>query len=203
MPGPILSIPLGTAQHAIELSLTAYPRKAYVTFGTQWDSDLETLTALQAAIGVLWNTHIVPRVDSNVTTSKITSHGTSLTGTAFLSDTPLAYVGGTVGETTPPNVALLVKKGTGLAGRANRGRMYVPWVGIEGSVDEAGNILAAAVTNFQTSFTAFLNGLAARANDSDMVLLHTYEIPAPAPTETVVTSLTVDPRIATQRRRLR
>jgi len=110
----------------------------------------------------------------------------------------------------PQNSALLVSKGTALGGRRNRGRFYVPGLLNEGVVDNVGNVSA---STYQPLFTAFLEDLLVEANTNvlEMVLFHSYEWtgdvdPGPPPgfpAPTVVTALTVNGRIATQRRRLR
>lgn len=98
----------------------------------------------------------------------------------------------------PPNVAVLVKKSTGVAGRQGRGRLFWPVVG-ESFSNNVGIVDSAVLADLQDGFTTFMDTLI--LNDADMVILHGSGQPITIPS--VVTALTVDPKVATQRRRLR
>lgn len=112
--------------------------------------------------------------------------------------------GGTDQAMLPQNCAALVDKFTGLGGRQFRGRMFVPNVLVEGQVDSVGTILGTLRASLQGGMTGFLGDLTDGPPSTPMVVLHN-EAPGlgvtPAPT--LVTSLVVQPTIATQRRRLR
>jgi hypothetical protein len=95
-----------------------------------------------------------------------------------------------------PNVALLVRKSTDQGGRAGRGRMYIPGMD-ELDVGVDGIITPAMVTLSGTVFGDMINDFS--TNDVPLRLLHSSGGPAPA----VVTGLSVDTTVATQRRRLR
>lgn len=104
----------------------------------------------------------------------------------------------------PQNCALLVKKQTGLGGRQHRGRMFMPGVLSEGEVDAVGQISSASMTSLTGDVVNFLSALESGVGEGPMpmVVLHNQtgtDTPLPTP----VTSLVVDPRISTQRRRLR
>jgi hypothetical protein len=103
--------------------------------------------------------------------------------------------GGQVGDGVPAQVAVLCKKNTNLGGRQGRGRMYIPGLD-ETTVGENGSIAPGTVVLWQTEVDAFEAALGP-ATDG-MVLLHGNSL---SPTE--VTSLVIDGRVATQRRRLR
>lgn len=99
----------------------------------------------------------------------------------------------------PPNVTYLARKRTAEAGRANRGRWYLPGVN-EDVVDSGGFLTSAKVTQLNTALEAF------RADMFQLVILHRdplvpndYDFAPP----TDITSLTAEPKVATQRRRLR
>jgi hypothetical protein len=98
-----------------------------------------------------------------------------------------------------PNCAVLVRKTSGLTGRANRGRMYLPGMLSEADVSEDGTIGAGVTSAIQTAMTAFYNALLGGAAAIQMVIFHTL----PGPSPTLVTGLIVENMIATQRRRLR
>jgi hypothetical protein len=100
-----------------------------------------------------------------------------------------------------PNTAVLVKKVTGLGGRHQRGRMYVPGYRAE-SVFSYGVIDSTNLLGLQGAADDFLAGIdGATGPWIEMVLLHTDTAPSTAPT--TVTQLSVSPRLASQRRRLR
>jgi len=94
-----------------------------------------------------------------------------------------------------PSVAVLVEKVTNFGGRANRGRFFVPGISY-GDVAVGGGLASEPQTFFQTQANAFLARL--DTEGLDMVLLH-----GASSDPTTVTSLNVDGRAATQRRRLR
>lgn len=100
------------------------------------------------------------------------------------------------GTLLTPQVALLIQKITGLAGRQNRGRMYMPTLA-EDNVDDGGFLIAGALSAFQAAADQFDSDLDLSA--VPMTILHT----SPAVTPSQVSSLQVSPKVATQRRRLR
>lgn len=105
--------------------------------------------------------------------------------------------GGSVAGIPPPNVSVLVQKRTGLSGRKHRGRIYFPAITFaETEVDNAGEISSGTLSDLQDAFDLTLDSLATA--DLPIYLLH-HEVLAPDR----VTSLPVQPLIATQRRRLR
>lgn len=102
----------------------------------------------------------------------------------------------------PQNCALLVHKRTNFAGRTGRGRNYFPGLA-DTEVNEIGQITAGVVTAWQTAMTAWLAGVNAVVDVGSFVLLHNTPGAGAALAPREVTALTVDPLIATQRRRLR
>jgi hypothetical protein len=102
----------------------------------------------------------------------------------------------------PQNCAYLVHKLSGLTGRRNRGRLYLPG-GIEGEVDGNGRLSVAHRNGVQTGMNTFKTSIDACAAFDGMYVLHNLPIASPSIPPTKVTSLLVDPVIATQRRRLR
>lgn len=96
----------------------------------------------------------------------------------------------------PTNNALLVRKVSSAGGRRGTGRMYVPGLN-ETAVDAQGIVESSYLIVLQAAFTGMLGDLS--TNDVPMHILH--DIAGPAPT--LVQSLAVQARVATQRRRLR
>ena len=110
-------------------------------------------------------------------------HVSSTAGTA--SGAPLAV-----------NGSLLVKKGTALLGRHNRGRMYIPGILDESGVDARGFINSSDVPSFQTKVDNFRTAY----EDGSLV---SVIIHANGSTPTTITRLVVESQIGTQRRRMR
>lgn len=103
---------------------------------------------------------------------------------------------GTAGGAAPPQVAALIQKQSGLAGRANRGRMYVPGP-VATQIGADGDFEAPALTSWQAAANVWFDE-AVQAS-LQPVILHTN--PAIAPT--TITALSVQVLSATQRRRVR
>lgn len=112
-------------------------------------------------------------------------------------------IGADADEVPPPNVACLIRKGTGFGGRRNRGRMYLPCYVDESTVDDRGLILTAAITALNTVLfdwnVAITTIVTTNVTDTKMVILHSTGAGTPTPQ---VFSLTAQPIVATQRRRL-
>jgi hypothetical protein len=104
---------------------------------------------------------------------------------------------GTVGM-APPNCAKLVQKRTGLGGRANRGRLFLPFV-VEVNVNDQGDMTSAYANAEQNRVTNWVVATNSLGDIASAVVLHNN--PAIAPTDVISHVLQV--RVATQRRRLR
>lgn len=187
-------IPAGFAQVTMPFDHQASARDALVVFGVENAGAFANPSDLAAAVWSAVAADLIPVIDANVTVGplevRMNVGGTELVGTGTDSD-----LGDAVNETVPSNVALLVKKVSGLSGRANRGRMYFPWTVAENDVTEVGQIAPSTLSDFQTAFSAFLSDLGSA--DVPMVILHNA-----AGTPANVAELVVDGLVATQRRRL-
>lgn len=103
-------------------------------------------------------------------------------------------------DRTPPAVAAVMRKGTARAGRAGRGRMFLPWILDEDNVGEDGSITSGQQTTLNDAADEFRGNLAAAG--LALVLLHNEG--ASGGTEpTLVTSLICETQVGTQRRRQR
>jgi hypothetical protein len=200
-----MTTPSGYGQVSMQLTLTGFQRSAYVTFGID-PADTDPL-AIAGAINTAASAanSFTSQMDGSVTLTKIrVSLGTD-GGEDLVGELAGTTVGGRIRTSLPPNCALLVHKTSARGGRRGRGRMYLPWFVDETECDEAGVILPASVTQYQTSMNTFRGALSTGGNP--MVLLHQPSEPGtvhpttPGPPN-VVTGLVVDRIIATQRRRL-
>lgn len=98
----------------------------------------------------------------------------------------------------PVNCAVLVSKNTAEGGRRNRGRFFAPpCFPAESVIDAAGNIPTANVAALQTAYSNLYGDWDALIDDLEL-----FHQTAPF-TPTTVTSWTVQPLLATQRRRMR
>lgn len=191
--------PSGYAEISCELKHSLLTRSAYVVFGVDPTATdpiavctavINSFTSSSSAQGMLDNNVTL----ANVRASLGTDGGEDVVGVVY------GGVVGSIAQTSaPPNTSLLVRKITARGGRRGRGRMYWPWACATSEVDEAGTVLAAKVTSAQTRMTTFLSNL--NANQVPMVILHSPGLSVPG-APNVVTNLVVDPRIATQRRRV-
>lgn len=171
-----------------------------------------------STIGVI----TTPEVSAETTAHQVydaATDSTSITGLAAM-NAPWTFVGVTVykrltgdpvvgewvqpitqtaGSSTslPSNCALLLKKNTDRPGRMGRGRMFLPSGLIdESNVDTNGTIESSVYTTTAARVTAFYNELV--ANECAPALFH-----ADGSAADLITSFSLDTRIATQRQRMR
>lgn len=185
-------IPVGFCQVNLIYAGTAAPQGAQVTFGLENGAGGPEETAI--LVKDEWVTNLKGNVSGNLTLiGVLVKEGPNESGNFHL--LPTNEAGAIGGDCDPPNTAILVTKNTALGGRKGRGRMYLPGV-FSANTSNSGIVDAALVTNIQNDWNDFRNAL--EAAGQDMVLLH-GDTTAP----TIITSLSVQARLATQRRRLR
>jgi hypothetical protein len=108
------------------------------------------------------------------------------------------YSDGTTSNVAPSNCAVLFQKRTARGGRKGRGRMYLPWAVGEGQVTDTGILDPALVSSYNTRASDWLD-TGVFTSDDHLRLLHTDLADG---VSNVITSITCDSRLATQRRRL-
>jgi hypothetical protein len=188
------TVPVGFAAIVIPFKHPDSPREAVITFGVDADPSLTTGPEVAAAVWLAFHTSIRGVVDSAVALGPVR-------GSYNVGGGPIPFEGddednGAVAMAALPcNSALLVKKRSLLSGRANRGRYYIPWCLEESVVGEFGQIGPTTITDHQAIQDEFLTALTTEG--VPMVILHN----GPG-TPAGVSSLTVDPVIGTQRRRI-
>lgn len=190
-----MHIPDGFAQANIIFGGADFPTGAQVTFGIGVGDFSGTVQDAADAVRDLVNSDL-----SNLWGGD-TSHVETMVKFGPVESGPFASApggggGGASGTNVPANTAVLVRKQTALGGRKHNGRLFWPWVS-EGNLDGAGVIGPTVVSSYQSAFDDFLSDLATA--DLPMWLLHTDSITVP----NLVTSLAVQSKVATQRRRLR
>ncbi len=192
-----MNIPPGFAQCNIFWGGLAMPRGAQTVIGVNPSALAAGFTPVTIALAVYNSTalKILPETHSTLrllrVVAKMGPNDTEPSGEAGTGQDGASTV-----APDSPQVAALVKKVTAGGGRQQRGRMFLPIVG-EANTDSGGMLSTASRNAWQTAVTGWLNDLALR--NVPMVLLHNQVEIVPTP----VTALVVDPRVATQRRRLR
>lgn len=155
-----------------------------------------------------WQDHIVPALPNNYTFDGIRYRDRDELddSTGFVIPDPAkALVGAGTSESAPPNCSVLVKKRITTTAQKRSGRMYLPPCQ-ENEINEDGTIVASKVTQLNDLLSDFHSGLedagGLGALDQYICVVHKVESPAESPISRV-TAFTVDPLLATQRRRLR
>lgn len=113
-----------------------------------------------------------------------------------------AVAGGQASATLPQNSAMLVHKNTGFGGRFNKGRLYLPGA-FESQVNAVGLIDAVSQGTWNSALATLFAAYNAVAGLAEIYLLHNPRPDDLLPDPTPISSLVIDPIIATQRRRLR
>lgn len=111
------------------------------------------------------------------------------------------FPGGTAHTPTTPNTTFLIRKITGLPGRRERGRMYLPGCS-EQDLDGTGVVAPSKATEIAGHLTELIE--AATDLHFAFVLFHNVEdLETESEAPTTIQELVVDGRAATQRRRMR
>jgi hypothetical protein len=118
---------------------------------------------------------------------------------ATTNDTQVAGTGSS--NPVSPAVALLIKKNTGVIGRSNRGRFYMPYMGTT-LLYQPDQISTSTKTALDLALLTFLTALTTGGNQLAPWLIKKTENPA-LNHNVAVTSFTSETMLATQRRRQR
>jgi hypothetical protein len=207
----VVNLPTGYYQATFRFSGAAVPNGAAIVFGGAIPpTGTPTPTSVGALLKTAW-----------FTSGSIYGTGSSFVNSVQCSDilvkfgplvdgaSGLTTVAQTLGSGTPPganpNSAMLVSKITALGGHVGRGRIYLPGL-VATTIGQDGNLTTAIVNAVQAAANTTLTAMSTA--QIPMYLLHVYSTgPVPAATTprapTLVTSLVVSPKAATQRDRLR
>lgn len=190
-------IPVDYSQVNLKWTGNGLPLGAQTTWGIANDDDLPPSDIAQKALTAWDDCGVMDNMSVQVSvTSCLVKNGPNQIGPAA---EVAATVAGTSGsEPLPPNVSLLVSKNTAAGGRMGKGRLFLPGLP-EGSTPGGGVVAPTPLAEVQGKMNALLGHL--RDSNIPMVLLHSKVGIIELPLE--VTSLTVQSRMATQRRRLR
>lgn len=187
-----LNIPADGFEIGMIMTRVGDAEKMEWTFGIGTDGD-EDLGDVGDGIAEAWNDDL-----SSITSSVMTLVKVAFTaGAGLVHEQPANFGGAATADVLPSNCAVLVKKLTGLPGRAHRGRFYYPSVGIA-VTDSNGMINPTSVSALQGAFNSFFDDVTSLDHVQTISLFHTGTGEPDA-----VTSLVVENQIATQRRRMR
>ena len=192
-----MTLAVGEAQISLRYSTPGSGGPAYNIFAVDPTVAGSSPTAILAGMNTVLGTDdfLMQQVADDYVMDRIRIVVKSDGGPDAVAEQALNLPGGGAGTPITSQVAILVKKVTGFAGRAFAGRFYVPGLE-EGNVDADNLIAGAVLTNMQTSADDFLSAI--EGNVGTMVIDHAAAIDS-----TPVVSLLVDQLVATQRRRLR
>lgn len=155
-----------------------------------------------------WATNIVIPIMSNATTF---TRMLVRDSTGVVLDIDRADVGTSGTSIVPVNCAAVVEKRTGIGGRRNRGRVFIPGIP-ESQVNEAGLLETTYRDGIDADFVAFQSDVEAiDPGEWFTFILHSKgwdgavepADPGNAPAPSLITSWVTKPGIGTQRRRLR
>lgn len=176
---------------------------ALVTGGVDIQSGTPDFIAerIHDAYATIW----MPFTSNQVTLTTVEVLGENLAG----SYTEQVAGTGTTGNTAAPNVAVLLNKNTSLRGRRAQGRNFLPGIANDALIDEAGNLDPQYLGDLQNAADAWLQLGQAGSRDHRIPQSETRPrkdgtpgtppiLPWPS-----VNSFGVDPKVSTQRRRLR
>lgn len=200
-----MATPAGFADCSYEIKHSLVSRSAFLTFGCDPTATDPTSVATGLAAAFASPGSLFSIIDLNVTLVRTrvslgTDGGEDLVGVASNQVACTKSI-----ASTPPNVAALVHKTTARGGRRGRGRMYIPWSLAGGTLAESGALAAGDVTAINAGVTAWLTAVSSTVGP--VVLLHRPSGPEVSPPTTpgppnVVTNMSVDPLVGTQRRRI-
>jgi hypothetical protein len=191
------NVPAGYGLIRIRLLCPVGVGRAAALFGVKL-TGTPTAAAVANEVGNIYSGNIGARVSSLATVQDCQAtinNGGTLTQSTFV----IGTAGGGGAIPVAPNVAVLIKKNSGIIGKHNRGRMYVPYVQGNDFVTENDHLNPTQLSAWQGVVNTFFTSLSPGTTVSNIVLLHRNA----ALTPVVVTSMTVEQLVASQRRRLR
>lgn len=185
-------IPAGYAQVTFHFSGPTRTGRAAAVLGMDTGASSD-LTELATWASNAFYDNIRPGMHEAFTLQRVTAEDMVFSG-EYLT---LSGEGDRSGDLAPPQVSVIVSKGTALKGRPYRGRTYWPGLLNDSDIFDDGTIQGArqlAIQNYMDDFWAEMTSV----GSAQQYLLHNTEI---APT--AVASYGVQNKVATQRRRLR
>ena len=189
-----MTIPTGFGQATVVVTGGGIENEANWTFGFDNNTASEPAAIAESLADLLVGADYLDNLSSSCTFAAVrVKLGPDASGPS--GEHSVGSVGTIGGNAAPPNVAVLGSKSTPLGGRHGRGRFYWPGVA-EASLLSNGTVEGALVTGYQVMIDDVLSAM--NFVSLPMMLLHADET-----SPTAITSVAVQTRFATQRRRLR
>lgn len=190
-------IPEGYAQVTLGWTGGSLPTGAANVFGVETSDPTTPLAIATAVRQAILDVGLLGNLSSSVAQSSIrVKQGPTDIGPS--GDFPGAGTGGSAGQIGASQLGVLVQKVTAFGGRSGKGRLYIPGA-VETGIDVDGSLTPAYQTTLQTVFANFRQELIDAG--FPMVVFHRPGSPLTEPTP--VTSMSVQDRPGTQRRRNR
>lgn len=170
---------------------------------TDTPGDLGTLETIGGVFAAWWIDHLAP-----ISTNAISLQAVEVTDVSVASGAGIEYTDGlpVAGSdntgTMPNNVAVAVKLASGLTGRSFRGRSYYPGLSYTSLNSDKQTITTTMQTALKTIFEGLLADLVAEGMNLVVQSLFTGGAPRAAGVITDIGSVSVNPTLDSQRRRL-
>lgn len=194
-------LPNGYGFYRIKFGLSGSSHVSMITLGVKNDSELDATSVGNGCRAAFFSTSR-PFALANIATGwSYLGDETNIMidGVETFDVHTVSNAGTKTAAAVPINAAVLVTKATGVAGRRNKGRFFVPpFYFLEADVDMAGVIGATPLAAYQTLWNSAFTDLQDVAGLPAYILHSVSEV---APTR--VTAFNVAGLMATQRRRMR
>lgn len=199
MAGIGVVIPVGYAHAAVAVLRDGDPEEMFFTFGVATGSEDTTASDIALAVAATFTGGIPTPIHFTRVLAYVAKEG----DVPEVQEAALAISSTGPATLAPQNCAVLYRKHTTHGGRRGRGRFFLPWVG-EGDVDNVGVLSTGSKALYQAYGDQLLSNLAGTTHGAStpMVLLHrpgASLLPLPY----IVSGMSVDNVIATQRQRMR
>lgn len=192
-----MTIPVDYAQTNWIFSGTGLPTGAQVTMGWNISAYGGDAADLAEDVHVAFASNVMVHLSDTISLiGTLAKFGPDATGPSALHSATTG--GGDTSDSGYPGACALVSKSTSDGGRAGRGRMYLPGIP-EAAIDPSGGLDSGKRSQLQTDVDAMIADLVLL--DIGPVVLH--QAGAPLTTPSPIISLSVQGRVATQRRRNR
>lgn len=204
-----LQIPVGYGELLFRFRLDGDHEAMVTTLGFKSEAAMDSQDDLMASAAwaiETFETNLFPGGASMFTTWNFDGYQVTVNssdGGLVTAEVPHPVAGAASGGTPPNNTAMLIRKVTGLGGRAHRGRFYMPPFNLdEENVNNYGVLATPFLTLMQSAYTDWLADMV--AGDGGVgkcfpCVLHTDPLVDPD----LITAFVVQAKVATQRRRLR
>lgn len=192
------------AQGVLEFSLDNDPEPMITTCGIDPSAYAGDFQAAVQHFGLsFWDTFQAPWGDEYTLNRAIFYVGQDGVSATIPYEVIIGTAGGSSSTRPPQNVASLVDKITNVAGRRGRGRFYFPGMLSDGGIDGNGDVQSSALTDNNTRLATWFDDLTVPGAGYTASLVPVIFHASGDQTPTPITEFRMDPKVATQRQRLR